>query len=54
MTDKEIDFKIGTKEEAYWTDLKKKFESEKEALDKQMIFTKATLEMIKEKIKNAN
>ena len=51
-TFKDNDIKIGTKEEAYWTEIKKKTETEIATLEKMLKFNKAILEMVKEKIKN--
>lgn len=49
------DIKIGTKEEAFWTDVKEKTEREIETLEKMLKFNKAILEMsiikIKEELK---
>lgn len=48
-----IKFKIGTKDEAYWTGIKEKTETEIKALENMLKFNRAILEMSKEKIKKS-
>jgi len=50
---KNIKVKIGTQDEAFWTDIKKKTEQEIVGLEKMLKFNRSLLEMCEEKIKKA-
>jgi Mg2+ and Co2+ transporter CorA len=47
--EEDLGIKIGTKEEAFWTDVAEKTEREIETLEKLLKFNKAILKMSKEK-----
>ena len=49
---KNFDIVMGTKEEAYWTEIKDRTLKEIETLEKMLKFNKAILDMCIEKIKN--
>ena len=48
-----IDVKIVSKEEAFWSDVKKAAEREKEAIEKAMKFQTAIIELADNKIEKA-
>ncbi len=49
--EEELNLKIGTEKEAYWTEVKEKTESDIENLNKLLTFQSAILEMCDQKIK---
>ena len=48
---KDLGIKIGTKEEAYWTEVKRAVDDIIESLEKQLKLQKAIIELAKQKIK---
>lgn len=49
--EEQIDVKIGTKEEVYWTEIQEKTEKEIESLERMLKFNKAIWEMCEDKLK---
>lgn len=50
MVDEDLDIKIGTKAEKFWTDVKEKTIKEIETLENMLTFNRAILEMAEVKI----
>jgi len=48
---KDFEFKLGTKEEAYWSEIKDRTQKELETLEKMLKFNTAILEMCESKLK---
>ena len=50
--EQKLDVKIGSKEEAFWTRIKENFERRLTDLNDELIFVKATIEMVNKNVES--